>query len=117
MQVLATAVLAGTVTPVTVIVVVPPFAVTVPPVQVCCTCGVAAIFNPDGRLSMKLTTCAGLLIGGLVTVKVSVEVPPSAIVVGLNALFRLGVVVDAMSALSLAALHAPETAALLASPL
>src|SRR6185436_2294560 len=90
-QVLATPVLAATVIPPTVIVVAPALAVTDPPVQVFCTFGVAAIFSPEGSASMKLTTCAPLLAAGLVTVKVSVDVPPSANVVGLNALLRLGV--------------------------
>ena len=38
---------------------------------------------------MKLTVCAGLNAAGLVTVNVSVVVPPSAIVVGLNTLVKL----------------------------
>jgi hypothetical protein len=53
------------------------------------TPGVAAICSLLGNVSVKLTTCAGRFVGGFVKVKVKVDVPPGAIVVGLNALVRL----------------------------
>ena len=85
----ADAVLAGTVVPETVIVVPLAGAEIDPPVQLFTIAGVAAICSLVGNVSMKLTTCAELLVGGLVIVNVKVVVPPGAIVVGLNALFRL----------------------------
>src|SRR5262245_45853115 len=52
--------------------------------------GVAATRTLPGRLSVKpMPACAGL-VPELVIVKVSVEVPPAAIVVGLNALLSVG---------------------------
>src|SRR3954468_21390029 len=58
--------------------------------------GAAAILRPAGNASVKLTTCAPLLAGGLVTVNVKVEVPPSAMLFGLNALFKLGLALTTM---------------------
>ena len=89
-QLLAAALLAGTMLPDTTMELVPGAAVTEPPVHDPPTFGTAAICRPAGSVSTKLTVCAGLKPAGLVTVKVRVVVPPTTIVVGLNALFRLG---------------------------
>src|SRR5436853_341957 len=83
-QLEAVAVVAGTVTPETLIVLPPPVAVIDPPVQLFTIAGVAAICSLLGNVSMKLTTCAGRFGGGLVSVNVSVVIPPGAMVVGLN---------------------------------
>src|SRR6476660_5044007 len=103
-HVVATAALAPTVVPATVMVLAPATAVIVPPVQVLTTFGTAAICSLVGSVSTKLTTCAGLLAAGLVMVNVSVVVPPAAIVVGLNALFKLGVCCVTVTQLGVTAL-------------
>ncbi len=46
--------------------------------------------KPAGKVSVKLTVCAELP-AGLLTVKVSVLVPPTLMLVGLKALVRVGV--------------------------
>ena len=67
-----------------------PSAVTVPPVQLLVTLGELATSKPAGKVSVKLTVCAGFS-AGLLTVKVSVLVPPMLMLVGLKALVRVGV--------------------------
>ena len=47
---------------------VPPTAVTVPPVHVPPTFGVAATCSPEGNVSTNDTVCAGLFVAGLVIV-------------------------------------------------
>src|SRR5688572_24642283 len=69
-QVEGVAVLAGTVLPFTVMMLVPATAVTLPPVHVPPTFGTAATCKPAGKVSVKLTVCAGLLGAGLVSVNV-----------------------------------------------
>jgi hypothetical protein len=83
-QAVGAAVLAPTVTLATVIVAAPAVAVTVPPEQLLTMPGTAATCNPAGRLSVKLTCCAGLLAAGLVIVNVRTVDAPILIVVGLN---------------------------------
>src|SRR5882672_1463804 len=78
------------VAPVTVMVPLPAAAVTtpVPDGHVVVMFGVAATNTLAGSVSVKLMPdCAGLP-APLVSVKVSVEVPPTSIVVGANALLR-----------------------------
>src|SRR6185436_13707555 len=76
--------------PVTVIVLVPAVAVTVPPEHVPPTAP-APITSPDGSVSVKLKACVGLP-AGWVTVKVRVEgAPPIVTVVGENAFVSDGV--------------------------
>ena len=74
----------------TVMVPLPAVAVTLPPTQLPPTFGVAAITSPDGSVSTKLTVWVGLL-AGCVSVKVSVLVPPTAMLAGLKALLNTGV--------------------------
>ena len=81
---------AGTCLPATAMLVLDAAAVTLPPVQLPPTLGVLATRKPAGKLSVKLTVCAGLP-AGLLTVKVSVLVPPTLMLVGLKALVRVGV--------------------------
>src|SRR5260370_22861290 len=76
--------------PVTVMLPLPPAAVTTPApdAHVVVTFGVAATTTLAGNVSVKLMPdCAGLP-APLVMVKVSVEVPPTSIVAGAKALFN-----------------------------
>jgi hypothetical protein len=76
--------------PATVIVLVPPAAVTVPPEHVPPTAP-APITRPEGNVSVNEKACVGLP-AGCVIVKVSVDgVPPIAMLVGENALVSAGV--------------------------
>ncbi len=79
----------GIVPPASEITVPPTVAVTVPPTHVVVAAGVAATVNPvpiDVRLSVKLVMVALPPVSGLLSVIVSKDVPPRAVVVGLNAL-------------------------------
>ena len=89
-QVVGVAVPAPTCVPATAMLPLSATAVTVPPVQVLVTLGALATRKPAGKVSVKLTVCAELP-AGLLTVKVSVLVPPTLMLVGLKALVRVGV--------------------------
>ena len=82
--------LAGTLTPLTVMLLPPAAAVVAATalLHVPAMPGVAATRRPEGRLSVKLIASANGI--GLVTVKVSTVVPPDAMVVGENDLIRSG---------------------------
>ena len=58
------------------------------------TLGVAAIWTPDGNASVKFKPFNAVEPLGLVSVKVSVEVPPTAMVLGEKALSIVGTAVD-----------------------
>ena len=82
--------LAATVPPVRLTVLDPAVAVTVPP-QAPTTLGVAATCTPVGSVSVKLTPVnVTVLAAGLLVVKLSVEVPFSAMLVGLKTLLMTG---------------------------
>ncbi len=63
---------------------------TEPPVQVPPTVEGLATRKPAGKVSVKLTVCAGFS-AGLLNVKVSVLVPPTLMLVGLKALVRVAI--------------------------
>ena len=65
----------------------PTIAVRVPPQVVLAA---LEIVMPDGKLSLKLTPDRATVVLGLVTVKVSVEVPPAPIGLGKNDLTIVG---------------------------
>jgi hypothetical protein len=78
----------GIVPPLSEIVVPPATALSVLPAQVVEAAGAAATVKPvpiDVRLSAKLVMVAVPLVSGLLSVIVSREVPPRAVVVGLKA--------------------------------
>src|SRR5262249_17000821 len=60
--------------------------IVVPAAQVVEKFGMAATATPAGRLSLNARVIRPLLSSSLVIVKVNVEVPPSAMLAGLNAL-------------------------------
>jgi len=82
--------LAEIVPPVRLIEVLPAVAVNVPPLHVLVAPGVAATCKPDGKLSVTATPLKAVPVFGLVMVKVRVEVPLTATLVGEKALVMLG---------------------------
>ena len=75
--------------PVRLMEVLPAAAVNVPP-QLSLALGTAATCRPVGKLSVTATPLKAVPVFGLVMVKVRVEVPPTAVVVGEKALLMLG---------------------------
>jgi hypothetical protein len=83
---------AGMLAPLARLMLLPPaVAVTpVPPEQVVLAAGLAATVTPDGKVSRKLATKAALVALLLLNVMVKVDVPPAAMVTGLNTLATVG---------------------------
>src|ERR1700687_3903244 len=81
--------LAEIVPPLRLIEVLPAVAVNVPP-HVLVAFGVAATCRPPGKVSVTATPLKAVPVLGLVMVKVRVEVPPTATLVGEKALLILG---------------------------
>src|SRR4051794_5765890 len=69
--------------------------VIVPLVQLVLVCGGLAITKPEGSVSLNATLVRSSDVFGLVMVKVSVEVPLTAIGFGENALLMLGGIAEA----------------------
>src|SRR5262249_59911347 len=64
--------------------------------------GVLATFTPDGNVSLTATPVSAVPPFGLLMVKVSVEVPPTPMLVGENALLTVGGLVTVSVAVLLA---------------
>src|SRR5262249_51376875 len=93
---------ASTVPPLRLIVPLPAVAPLSVPLHVLLELGVLATFTPDGKVSLTATPVSAVPPFGLLMVKVSVEVPPTLMLVGENALLTVGGLVTVSVAVLLA---------------